>query len=95
MSVEPVSGEGEGLHVIGIPDADPSSGIACTIPGVVAGHSQGLIWMYVEDLAKSFPHDASLQVRVGLGSGKILISAQVPMAELLAFSGLEAEATGH
>jgi hypothetical protein len=59
----------------------------------VAGHSQGVIWVYIDDLAEALDHEASVQVRVGLGSGKVLRSEQVPMADLLAFAGPRANDT--
>jgi hypothetical protein len=84
VTFAPASGTGGGIGVAGIPEPDPATGIACTIPGVVDGHSQGLIWMFVEDLAAHLDHDAMVQVHVGLGSGKVLKSEPFPMAGLIA-----------
>ena len=93
MTFEPASGVGLGLNVVGLPQTEAETGLVCTIPGVVAGHSQGVIWVYIDDLAEALDHEASVQVRVGLGSGKVLRSEQVPMADLLAFAGPRANDT--
>ena len=90
VAFEPSGGTGGGLHVSGLPEPDPAAGLACTIPGTVAGHSQGLIWVYVDDLAATFEPDAKVEVRVGLGSGKVVRSQPVAMAELLALDRPEA-----
>lgn len=84
VSFEPPKGAaGTGLHVLSTPPADPDNGLNCTIPGVVDGHSQGTIWIYMEDLVEVFPPGSKIVVKVTLGSGTVLYSEPVSMDGLL------------
>lgn len=78
----------QGIGIAGIDqDPDPTTGIACSIPGVVAGHSQGLVWVYMDDLVEAFSPEDRILVSVGLGSGKTKQAGPVPMKDLLRADG--------
>lgn len=62
-------GSDEGLGVTSLPVPDASSGLNPTIPGLVSGHSQGVVWAYAEDLEGAFGADPRIYAEVTLGNG--------------------------